>query len=417
MSIDTAAETDDVTDSSAAWRRLVVSVIVAMIGGVGLWSTVVILPAIEAEFKLDRGAASLPYTATLVGFALGGILMGRFVDRIGVALPVAFGGIMLAVGYIGSSFAQNFWQYVAAQAVLIGFLGSSVSFGPLVADISLWFQKRRGIAVALVASGNYFAGAFWPPLIQWGVEEIGWRQTNVVIGLVCVALMVPLSLLLRRRIDTTSQAAAGPATATARYQMPMSKGGLQALLILAGIACCVAISMPQVHIVAYCVELGYGSGPGAEMLSLMLGFGIVSRLASGLIADKIGGLATLLLGSTLQCIALFLYLPFDGLVPLYVVSIIFGLSQGGIVPSYALIVRDYFPAREAGTRVSVVLMSTVLGMAIGGWLSGLIFDWTGSYQAAFWHGIAWNVLNMGIAFWLLTSRRPAEPPRAMVSPA
>ena len=166
--------------------------------------------------------------------------------------------------------------------------------------------------------------------------------------------------------------------------------------------------MPQVHIVAYCADLGYGPARGAEMLSVMLGLGVVSRLASGLLADRIGGVGTLIVGSTLQCLALMFYLPFDGLTSLYLVSALFGLSQGGIVPSYALIVRDYFPAREAGARVSLVLTSTVLGMAIGGWLSGAIYDLTGSYAAAFLNGIAWNLVNMGIAFWLLVSRRRSD---------
>ena len=161
------------------------------------------------------------------------------------------------------------------------------------------------------------------------------------------------------------------------------------------------MSMPQVHIVAYCGDLGYGVARGAEMLSIMLGLGVVSRIASGFLADKIGGLGTLILGSMLQCMALLLYIPFDGLISLYVVSALFGLAQGGIVPSYAMIVRQYFPAREAGTRVSLVLMTTVVGMAIGGWMSGEIYDLTGSYQAAFMNGIAWNLLNMSIAFWLL----------------
>ena len=130
--------------------------------------------------------------------------------------------------------------------------------------------------------------------------------------------------------------------------------------MLAGLACCVAMSMPQVHIVAYCADLGYGPARGAEMLSLMLGFGVVSRLAFGLIADRIGGIGTLIVGSVLQCLALLFYIPFDGLASLYVVSAFFGLAQGGIVPSYALIVRDYFPARQAGFRISLVLTATVL---------------------------------------------------------
>ena len=212
--------------------------------------------------------------------------------------------------------------------------------------------------------------------------------------------MLPLALGLRRRAPVED--AGVPLSARAITDtLRMSPATLQALLVVAGLSCCIAMSMPQVHLVAYCADLGYGPARGAEMLSLMLGFGVVSRIASGLIADRIGGVGTLILGSTLQCLALLFYLPFDGLTSLYVVSALFGLSQGGIVPSYALIVRDYFPAREAGARVSLVLMATVAGMALGGWMSGAIFDLTGSYRAAFLNGIAWNLLNMAIAFWLL----------------
>jgi MFS family permease len=187
----------------------------------------------------------------------------------------------------------------------------------------------------------------------------------------------------------------------------------QVLLCIAGVACCVAMAMPQVHIVAYCSDLGFGAARGAEMLSLMLACGIVSRLVSGAICDRIGGLRTLLLGSVLQGVALLLFIPFDGLVSLYVISALFGLFQGGIVPSYAIIVREHFPPAEAGTRVGLVLTSTLLGMALGGWLSGKVFDLSGSYQAAFVNGVAWNLVNLAIVVWLLwrvTRRRPPLPP-------
>jgi MFS family permease len=220
------------------------------------------------------------------------------------------------------------------------------------------------------------------------------------LGILTVVIMLPLSLFLRQRASLEER------------PRPTYTGGkldgtnaLQALLIVAGLACCVAMSMPQVHIIAYCGDLGYGTARGAEMLSLMLGFGVVSRIIFGFVADRIGGIGTLIIGSLLQCLALLFYIPFDGLISLYIVSAFFGLAQGGIVPSYALIVRDHFPAREAGTRISLVLTSTVLGMALGGWLSGEIFDYTGSYRAAFLHGIAWNLLNLAIAFWLLMGRR------------
>ncbi len=396
-------------DSRYAWGRLAAGLTIAIIGGIGLWTPVVVLPTIEAEFGLGRGGASLPYTATMIGFAMGGVLMGRFADRRGIMVPLILGACMLALGFIAAALSQNYWQFILAQAVLIGMLGSSATFGPMVADISLWFLRRRGIAVAIVASGNYLAGAIWPPLLLKAIDAFGWRTSYAAIGVICLVTMLPLSYLLRRRPsfatdvsrETVKAAPSGPKSTAPFY--------LQGLLMFAGIACCVAMSMPQVHMIAYCGDLGYGAAAGAEMLRIMLFTGVVSRLISGVIADRIGGVGTLILGSTLQCLALIFYLPFDGLMSLYVVSALFGLSQGGIVPSYALIVRDNFPAHQAGLRISLVLTATVMGMALGGWMSGVIFDLTGSYEMAFLNGIAWNVINMGIALWLLLRRLPRTP--------
>jgi MFS family permease len=395
-------------DSTYSWTRLAVSLTLACIGGIGLWAPVVVLPVIQAEFGIDRAGASLPYTINMLGFALGGVLTGRLADRYGIMVPIIFGTLMLGVGNFAAAFSPGYWTFIIAQAGLIGLFGCAPTFGPLVADVSLWFHKRRGIAVAIVASGNYLAGTIWPPILNAAVEAYGWRNAYMALGVFCVVTMLPLALYLRHRPSLEDR----PAPSGSVHAAPQDlRGGklVMGLLLLAGLACCVAMSMPQVHLIAYCVDLGFGPARGAEMLSLLLGFGVVSRLASGFLADRIGGLGTLILGSALQGVALLLYIPFDGLVSLYVVSAIFGLSQGGIVPSYALIVRDYFPAREAGTRISLVLTATVLGMALGGWLSGEIYDWTGSYAAAFLHGIAWNVLNLAIALWFVFSRRTARP--------
>ncbi|MEC9154148.1 MAG: MFS transporter [Pseudomonadota bacterium] len=394
----------DQPDSRYAWQRLLIALGLATIGGIGLWSVVVTLPAIEAEFGVDRGGASVPFSATMIGFAVGGILMGRLTDKFGVRTPVILGSISISLGYILASQASSMWQFTLAQAFLIGMFGSSSTFGPLVADVTLWFVRRRGIAVAIVASGNYLAGTIWPPLLQYAIDAFGWRMAHLSIGVFCLVTMPPLALALgKKTVFEETNILANSRNLVAKMQMSPSK--IQALIVIAGFACCMAMAMPQVHIVAYCGDLGFGVARGAEMLSLMLGFGIVSRLISGWIADRIGGLRTLLLGSSLQCLALFFYIPFDGLVSLYIVSALFGLSQGGIVPSYALIVREYFPAREAGARVSLVLMITIVGMAVGGWMSGEIYDLTGSYRMAFLSGIAWNLLNMSIAFWLLAGRQ------------
>ena len=393
-------------ESPYAWARLFAALLLSAIGGVGMWSVIVVLPAVQAEFGVARSAASLPYTATMICFGLGGIVMGRLSDRFGIFVPVAGGAVTLALGYVAASHATSLWQFVLAQGLLVG-VASSVSFAPVIADTSLWFTRNRGIAVAIIACGSYLAGTVWPPVVQHFIETAGWRWTYLGIAVFCAATMVPLALTLRRRSPlTASTPVSGHAAPPAPRPLGMSPAGLQVLLVIAGLSCCVAMSMPQVHIVAYAVDLGHGAARGAQMLSLMLGFGVVSRLASGWVCDLIGGRRMLLVGSSLQALALVLFLPFDSLASLYVVSALFGLFQGGLVPSYAVIVREFFPPQEAGVRVGTVLMATVFGMALGGWMSGVIYDLTGSYHAAFLNGVLWNVLNIGIAVGLL--RRPGR---------
>jgi len=398
-------------ESAYAWMRLAAAVLIGTIGGVGMWSVVVILPTVQTAFGVDRGGASLPYTLTMIGVMAGGVGMGRLADRFGVMVPLLIGALCIGGGYMLSSLATDIWQFAVVQGLLIG-VGCSASFGPLMADLSQWFDRRRGIAVAIAASGNYVAGTVWPATIQHFVETVGWRQAQFGIGAFCLLTLLPLALLFRRRPPVQDQVQATAAAGAGLARLGVSRNALQALLILAGISCCVAMSMPQVHIVAYCAGLGYGAARGAELLSVMLACGVLSRLLSGWIADRIGSTRTLLLGSTLQTLGLALYIPFDSLLSLYVISAVFGLSQGGIIPSYAMIVREFFPPNEAGFRLGLVLASTLGGMAVGGWLSGAIFDWTGSYQAAFANGVAWNLLNMAIAWWLL-QRATRTPNKAL----
>jgi len=390
-----------VVDSRYAWFRLSIALLLSTIGGVGMWSVVVALPSVQTAFGVARGDASLPYTLTMIGFGVSSIAMGRLSDRFGIMVPVILGTVALGAGYAAAASAQSLWQYALAHGLLIGF-GSAATFAPLLAHMSLWFARRRGIAIGIFASGNYLAGTVWPPVVQHFIASAGWRETFFGIGAFCVVTMLPLALWLRRpppHHDAVGAGAiAGPGHAEA---LGLSPASLQWLLVAAGVACCVAMSMPQVHLVAYCGDLGYGAARGAQMLSLMLACGIVSRLTFGVICDRIGGLRTLLLGSALQGLALLMFLPFDGLVSLYLISALFGLFQGGIVPSYAIIVREYFPGREAGSRVGLVITATLFGMALGGWMSGVIFDLTGSYKAAFVNGILFNLANLTIAAWLL----------------
>jgi len=388
-------------DSRYAAMRLLVTLLLMTLGSSGMYVVSVVLPSVQADFGIARADASLPYTLLMIGFGVGGVAMGRLADRVGVMWPLLIGAVSLGVGYVACSMATGIVTFAIAQGLLVGLLGAGAAFAPLIADTSLWFVKRRGIAVAVCASGNYLAGAIWPPIVQHFVEVVGWRQTYLGMGLFCGVAMAALALLMRPRPPVAVAAATGPVRrmANADPQRPFgfSPAVAQGLLCIAGVACCVAMAMPQVHIVAYCGDLGYGAARGAQMLSLMLACGIVSRLVSGAICDRIGGLGTLLLGSALQGVALLLFLPFDGLASLYAISALFGLFQGGIVPSYAIIVREHFAPAEVGARVGTVLMCTLLGMALGGWMSGKVFDLTGSYHAAFLNGIAWNLLNLSIA--------------------
>jgi MFS family permease len=402
MTIATAAPPQHAADSRYAWTRLMVTLALMTIGSSAMYVVAVVLPAVQAEFGVARADASLPYTLLMIGFGVGGLVMGRLADRFGVMWVTLIGAAGLGLGFVAAAHAESITGFALVHGVLLGALGSSTTFAPLLADTAQWFVRRRGIAVAICASGNYVAGAVWPPIVQHGVATWGWRPTYIALGIFC-AVTLPLLALLMRPRPPLAQPAPPRAGAPTASERPFGLSTNQALVLLciAGVACCVAMSMPQVHIVAYCGDLGFGAARGAEMLSLMLACGIVSRLVSGAICDRIGGLRTLALGSALQGTALLLFLPVDGLVSLYVVSALFGLFQGGIVPSSAIIVREHFPARQAGATTGAVLMATLLGMALGGWMSGKVFDLTGSYHAAFLNGIGWNLLNLVIAGWLL----------------
>lgn len=392
----------ELIDSRYAFRRLVIALCAMLMGSSCMFAVAVVLPEVQAEFGVSRSEASLPYTLMMIGFGVGGVYMGRIVDRWGVTVSLLIGSAGILIGFVWAGMSESIWGFALAHGLFLGLLGTSATFAPLVADTSLWWNRRRGIAVAVCASGNYLAGAIWPHIAQWGVTTSGWRQTYIVMGIVCGIGMALFALFLRRRppLNQVSVPANGRPSIVSETPFGLTTNRAQTLLIIAGLACCVAMSMPQVHIVAYCVDLGFGPARGAEMLSLMLACGVVSRLVSGVICDRIGGIKTLLLGSALQGIALLMFLPFDGLVSLYLISAMFGLFQGGIVPSYAIIIREHFPAAETGRRVGAVIMATMLGMALGGWMSGKIFDLTGSYQAAVMNGILWNLLNLSIATWL-----------------
>ena len=386
-------------DSASAWCRLGVVLVMSVVVGVGMWSIVVILPAVQIDLDLTRSQASLPYVFTMMGYGLGGIVFGRFSDKYGIYKTVVAGIVMMSVGYVSASFATGVGLLCVSQGLLIG-IGTSTTFAPLIAHVSHWFDRRKGAAVGIIASGQYLSGAIWPTVLESSVQGYGWQQTYWFVGLIVLVLALPLSLVLRK-IPATDKSVAGSRNDWDQKDIPVSPAWLIALLMVAIFCCCIAMSMPQVHMVAFCGDLGFGAATGAKMLSVMLAFGVVSRLGFGWLSDHIGGLKTVFIGVFLQGIGLALFLIFDTLVSLYVISALFGLFQGGIVPAYALAVREYLPQRVAGERVGMVMMASLLGMALGGWIPGYLFDLTGSYDIAFVNGLIWNALPLLFIGWLI----------------
>ena len=382
--------------------RLVASLSLMTIGGSVMYASVIVLAPVALEFETGRGAASLPYAFFMIGFGIGGVVMGRLADRFGIIVPAVIGSLCLPAGLYTASLAATITQFGLTLGVLCGLFGASFTFAPLVADVSHWFTGRRGLAVGIAISGTYVAGAVWPPVLQYLVDVDGWRATYVWLAGFTLCTMLPLCTLLYRRPEVEPADGGNAAIKLLQHRsLAMPPNLLQCLICAAGVGCCVAMAMPQVHIVPYVLDLGFPAARGAEMLALMLGSGIVSRVISGWLSDRIGGLRTLLVGSLLQTLVLVVFLTADSLTMLYATSIAFGLVQGGIVPSYAIIVRTFFPASQAGWRIGTAFLFTICGMALGGWLAGVIYDATGSYTWSYVNAIAFNVMNLTIAASLL----------------
>ena len=379
------------------------------VAGSAMYAAILVLEPAAAEFDTGRGAGSMPYTLFMIGFAVGGVMMGRLADRFGIVAPALLASLCLPAGLLFAARATELWHFSVSLGVLCGLFGMAATFAPVASDISHWFTARRGLAVGIVISGTYVSGAIWPPVLQHFIDTYGWRATYEGLGHLTLLLMLPLALLLYRpaTVDHEDGRATG-GRGSRRRSLGFSRRSLQGLLCLAGVGCCAAMAMPQVHIVPFVIDLGFDAVHGARMLALMLGFGVVSRLVSGWLSDRIGGLKALVVGSALQGLVIFGFLFADGLTALYVLAIAFGLSQGGIVPSYTIIIRSLFPAGEAGWRIGMTMMFTVSGMALGGWIAGALHDLTGDYTASILAAVGFNVVNLAIA-WLLIARDRWQP--------
>lgn len=388
-------------DSQQAWFRLAIIFTMSVIGTAGMWSVVIILPNIQSEFALDRAASTYPYVATMFGYGIGNVIIGRMLDRIGIKKPIIFALSLLVASYILSIFVRD----VFFLSIIQFFLGFSAAafFGPMMADISNYFYRRKGLAVSLVASGQHLCGAIWPFLIKDFLLDGDWRNAHLFIAIVCSILIPILFYLLgnkKPKIDLNQNLPSRKDDINSKVKLSISNKRVQVLLMFAGVFCCVAMSMPQVHIVPLCIDNGYGLAVGTEILSFMLFAAVASRVIFGFLSDKIGPIQTLLLGSSLQAISLTMFLPFNSQLSLYIVAIFFGLSQGGIVPIYAVIISKFLPSNEVAERVGLLIFATIVGMSLGGWLSGEIYDLTKSYKLAFINGIFWNIINLCIMIYL-----------------
>ncbi len=395
-------------ETPLGWRIAVVSMLLMGIGFGGPYITVVALKPIAAEFDWPRSIPSFASAMTYIGAGLGGILMGWYADKIGVAKIVLIGSTMIGTGAIVASYSEGMGQLYLAHGLLFGFLGNATTFAPLMANITRWFDQRRGVAVAIVGSGQSIGGMVWPPVLRYSVDEFGWRQTMFWWGLLAIALMVPLCFLLRHRPPAAAPRPGIKEPAKGDRVLGLNGNLVLLLLCFAIVGCCVAMAMPMTHIVAYCTDLGISAARGAEMLSLLLGSAFLSRLYWGRLSDRIGGLKTILYGGAAQAVALAFYIFVDGMIPLYFLSIAFGLAFGGIVPAYSLVIREVFPLSEIGWRMGAIYLFGTLGMAAGAWLGGFIFDTVLDYRPAFLAGVLFNVMNVAIVGWLVWRQHHPE---------
>ena len=398
---------DSSIETRYGWAVVVASVLLLTIGTASFYVTVVGLKPIAAEFGWPRWVPSTAYAVCLLGMGAGGIWMGKWTDRVGMMWPTIVGAVAIVVGSFLAARSGDRWSFLAVHAIFLGFFGGGAMFSPMVANVTRWFDRNRGIAVAAVVSGQGLAGAFFAPVFRWYVEAEGWRATFDAYGWFCLVTLVPLAFVLRPRppVEPGVPVSSGvPVTDDSRV---LGRSQTQAawMLNFAIIGCCVAMAMPMVHVVAHASDLGHSTTDAAAMLSLLLGCGFVSRLVWGWISDHIGGLPTLVISSVLQASALALFLFVDSLIGLYLVCAYFGLAFAGIVPSYTVVLRRHFPVSQMGARIGMVFMFGTIGMAGGGYLGGAIFDLGGSYGPAFIVGLIFNALNLILIVPLLRRER------------
>jgi MFS family permease len=384
-------------ESRRSWVVATVVLLIMALSFGAPWITVVALKAIAAETGGLRAVPSLSSALAWIGYGSGGIVMGQIAEKVGVRWTVTFGAVMICVGLALSSRGET-WQLYLGQGLFMGFLGIGGMNAPFYVYVSRWFDRRRGAALALISSGAYLAGAVWPPIFERTIAYAGWRQTMVYYGILEIAIVIPLALIFLNRPpeETPHLLASGAAAGRPRTVLGWPPNLVYAMLALGIFLCCVPMAVPQAHLVAFCSDLGIAPTHGAAMLSVLLGAGFFSRQFWGWIADYIGGLQTVLIGSAFQLAAMVLFLFTTDEVGLFAIALFFGLGFGGLIPANVLAIRQLFPSSDASWRIPTLLLASGTGMAAGGWIGGVLYDQYGFYAPAFMVGALANAVNFGL---------------------
>jgi len=405
----------DSIESRASWVAAGVTVGVLSVAFGAPLAVVVALKTITTDMGTDRSVVALAAALAWVGTGAGGIAMGWLADRIGLRPVVAFGAAMTALG-LWLSTQGSVWGLYVGHGLLIGFLGNGAVYAPLLIYVSRWFDRRRGTAIALISSGQYVAGVIWPTVFQFGLDRIGWQASMRGFAVVVLVAILPCVLLLKPAPDAPAPTGVTMASGR-RTVLGLSPNLVQALIMVAAFCCCIPMAIPSSHLVAFCSDIGIAASNGAAMLSLLLGCAFISRQIWGAMADRLGGLRTVLIGSTCQMIAIAAFMTTQSEVGLFMISAVYGLGFSGIIPSYSVTIRDLFTSAEASWRIPCVLFAGMSGMAAGSWWAGALYDAYGHYGVAFASGVAFNALNLVVVGFLVAmlarSRRvvPVAPAR------
>ncbi|HVY16683.1 MAG TPA: MFS transporter [Rhodopila sp.] len=408
---------DETIESPRSWQAAILTLVILSVGFGAPLLVVVGLRQIQSDLGTDRSVIALASALIWIGNAIGGVVMGRVAVAIGMRWTAVLGVVSIAAGLalsgLGSGGQGSIWAIYVGHGLLIGLFGLGALYAPLTVYVSHWFDKRRGTALALVASGQYVAGMFWPPMIEYGNAHVGWQTMMLIYGGLMLAVL-PLVLLLRAppelRVGTPSS---GPAPG--RLPLGLPPIAVQVTLCFAGFFCCVPMAIPASHLVAFCGDIGIPAADGAAMLSVMLTCAFISRQLWGLLADRVGGLRTILFGSIAQIVTLASFLTTRNEVGLFLIAGAYGLGFSGLIPAYAVAVRDLFPAREASWRIPTVLMFLMGGMAFGSWFGGKLYDLFMSYQMAFAVGVAFNAVHLVVILLLVVRSARQRTPQLVTA--